>query len=45
MSIETLFFVVGTVLAAVEEIRAQGRSILAWGVIALGIGLLLPLIK
>jgi hypothetical protein len=34
-------FIVGIVLAAVDEMTANGRSLTAWGVIAIGIGLLI----
>ena len=42
MSIETVLFAVGLVLAAIEEFRAKGNSLLAWAVIAIAVGLLLP---
>jgi len=35
------FIIAGLVLAIVEEAKAKGTSILAWGVIAIAIGLLI----
>lgn len=40
MSISTVLFVIGFVLALVEEFQAQGRSLLGWAVVAVCAGLL-----
>lgn len=36
----TILIVVALVLAAVDEIRAQGQALTSWGVIALSVALL-----
>ena len=33
-------FIVGVILAAIDEMTAQGKSLTAWGVIAIGLGLI-----
>lgn len=40
MSVHLVLVIVGLVLALVAEVQAQGRNILAWGVIALALALL-----
>lgn len=40
MSIPTLLFAIGLILGLVEQFQAQGRSLIAWAVIAVCIGLL-----
>lgn len=42
MSVESVLFAVGLVLGIVEEIKARGTNLLAWAVIAIAVGLLLP---
>lgn len=38
--IPLVLFLVGLILAAVEEFQAQGRSLVGWAVIAIAIGLI-----
>lgn len=40
MSIPILLFVIGLVLALIEEFQSQGRSLVGWAVVAVCIGLL-----
>ena len=40
MSIPIVLFVVALILAAIDEVRAQGQSLTGWAVVLLSIGLL-----
>lgn len=40
MSIALVLFIVGLVLAIVEEVQAQGRSLVGWAVIVIAVGLI-----
>lgn len=40
MSIPTIIIIVALVLAIIDEVRAQGQSLVAWAVILLSVALL-----
>ena len=40
MTIPVLLFIVGLILAAIDEVRARGQSLTGWAVILICIGLL-----
>jgi hypothetical protein len=40
VSIPTILYVIALVLFIVEELRAKGQSLLAWGAILVAVGLL-----
>ena len=40
MTVPTLLYIIGLLFALVVQFQAQGKSLLAWGVIAVCIGLL-----
>lgn len=44
MGIPDVLFIVGLVLAAVEQARAKGQSLLAWAIIVVCVGLLWHLV-
>jgi hypothetical protein len=37
---EDIFFIVALVLAAIEQVRAKGQSLVSWAAIAICVGLL-----
>lgn len=45
MNIPTLLYAVALILALVEEFQAQGRSLLAWAVVMIALGLLWGLFR
>ena len=40
MSIPTVLIVIGLIFALVDEFQAQGRSLVAWGVVFIAVALL-----
>jgi hypothetical protein len=45
MTIPTVLYIVGIILAGIELARSRGQSLLAWAVVVVCIGLLWGLIK
>lgn len=40
ITVPNILFVIALVIALIEIVRAQGRAYLAWGVLAVAVGLL-----
>jgi hypothetical protein len=40
VSIPEILYIVALILAAIEQVRARGVSLIAWAVIAIAVGLL-----